>query len=148
MKIILLKDAKGVGRQGEIKDVSDGYALNHLIPRGLAQQATAEKVKAHEAATQKESESRAQEQQALVGKLKSLEAAKIEIVAKATEKGGLFKSLGIPDIRKAINSQKGIDVPAENIELEKPIKELGEHPLQLKTAGANVQLFVVVSKES
>lgn len=144
MKVILIKDVGGVGRRGEIRDVADGYALNHLIPHGLVQQATPEKVKSHEAAVQKEAETRAKEQEALVATVKSLENAHIEIFARATEKGGLFKSLGISDIQKAIREQKGGDIPAGAIELDKSIKEIGEHHVELKTAGAKARLLVVV----
>ncbi|HEV3245509.1 MAG TPA: 50S ribosomal protein L9 [Candidatus Paceibacterota bacterium] len=146
MKIILIKDVGGVGRHGEVKDVSDGYALNHLIPRGLAEQATPEKIKAHEAAVQKEGETRAKEQEALVGNIQSLEGARIEIAARATEKGGLFKSLGATDILKGILEQKKVDVPVEAISLEKPIKEVGDHELELKIAGAKARLTVAVKK--
>lgn len=146
MKIILLKDVGGIGRHGEVKDVSDGYALNHLIPRGLAQQATAEKVKAHTAAAQQESDARAKEQQALVSAIQSLEGARVEISAKATEKGGLFKSLGVSDIQRAVRDQKGTTVPDGAVQLEKPIKELGDHQIEVKAAGSSSRLTVVVKK--
>ena len=146
MKVILLKDMKGVGRHGEVKEVADGYALNRLIPGGLAQQATPEKIKTHAAAVQKESEARAHEQQALVAKIQSLEGAHIEISARATEKGGLFKSLGVPDIQKAIREQKKTDLPDGTISLEKPIKQIGDHELSIKTAGATARLVVAIKK--
>ncbi len=148
MKVLLLKDVGGVGRHGEIKDVADGFALNSLIPRGLAAQATPDKIKAHEVATQKEHEARAKEHGVLVAKLQSLEGARIEIAARATQKGGLFRSLGVADIQKAIRSQKGIDVPAETIILEKPIKELGDHEVEMKTAEVSSRLVVVVKEEA
>lgn len=144
MKVIMLKDVGGVGRRGEVKDVSDGYGLNHLIAHGFAQQATPEKIKAHEEATKKESEARAKEEQALIAKVRSLEGARVEIGARATEKGGLFKSLGVLDIQKAIREQKNIEIPAECISLEKPIKEIGDHEIQLKTADVKSRLLVAV----
>ena len=146
MKIILLKDVGGIGRHGEIKDVSDGYALNHLIPRGLAQQATEEKIKTHAAAMQQETDARAKEQQSLAGAVQSLEGARIEISAKATEKGGLFKSLGVADIQKAIRDQKATTIPDSAIQLEKPIKTTGDHTVEMKAAGSSSRLTVVVKK--
>lgn len=146
MKILFLKDVGGVGRSGEIKEVADGYALNSLIPNGSAVQATPEKIQAHAVATQREQQTREKEEQVLTAKLQSLEGARIEITARATEKGGLFKSLGVPDIQKAIRERKGTELPAETILLEKPIKELGDHELELKTAGVKVRLTVVIKK--
>ncbi|HTR18997.1 MAG TPA: 50S ribosomal protein L9 [Candidatus Paceibacterota bacterium] len=147
MKVILLKDVGGVGQRGQVKDIADGYALNYLIPSGAAAQATPEKVAAHEAAQKKEGELKEAQQQELTEKVNSLEGGRIEISARATEKGGLFKSLGVADIQKSIQVQKNIDIPASAIGLEKPIKELGEHVVQLKTPGAQARLTVVV-KES
>lgn len=146
MKIILLKDVGGVGRHGEVKDVSDGYALNHLIPNGFAEQATKEKIASHASAMKKETEAREKEQQALTANLQSLEGARIELSARATEKGGLFKSLGAADIQKAIREQERIDIPVATISLEKPLKELGEHEVELKTPDAKARLTVVVKK--
>lgn len=146
MKVIFVKDVGGVGRRGEVKEVTDGYAMNHLIAHGLAQQATPDKVKAHEAAVQKENEAKAHEQQELTSKIQSLEGARVEISVRATDKGGLFKSLGVADILKAIKQQRSVDVPADVILLEKPIKETGEHQVELKTAGTTSRLLVIVKK--
>jgi large subunit ribosomal protein L9 len=146
MKIILLKDVGGVGRHGEVKEVADGFALNKLIPAGLAQQATPEKIKSHAAEMQKAHDAREHEQQALVAKVQSLEGARVEIGARATEKGGLFKSLGVADIQKAIREQRNVELPTDTIALEKPIKEIGDHELTIKTAGANARLVVAVKK--
>jgi large subunit ribosomal protein L9 len=146
MKVIFLKDVGGVGRHGEIKDVADGYAMNHLIPNGFVAQATPEKIKAHAAAQQKDQAVREQERQELTTNIQSLEGARIEVDARATEKGGLFKSLGATDIQKAISEQKHIDLPVQTIELEKPIKEIGEHPIHIKTTGAKAGVVFVVGR--
>jgi|SRR5665213_173156 len=146
MKVILLKDVRGVGQRGDIKEMTDGYALNHLIPNGLAEQATPEKVSSHAAAELKESEAKKAEEQILTANLKSLEGARIEIEARATDKGGLFKSLNAADIQKSIRVQKNINIPINLISLEKPIKEVGEHALLIKTPSAMARLTVVVKK--
>jgi large subunit ribosomal protein L9 len=146
MKVILLKDVGGVGQRGNVKEIADGYALNFLIPNGLAEQATSEKVAAHAAAQKRESLAHEKEVQALVAKIESLEGARIEFSVRATEKGGLFKSLGVADIQRSIQVQKNIDIPVSTIVLEKPIKEVGEHALELKTPGALARLTIVVKK--
>ena len=143
MKIIFLKDVAKVGQQGGVKEVSDGYALNFLIPRGLAIQATPDKLATHLAKQKKNEELRAQKNQALVSVIQSLEGKRVEIIARATEKGGLFKSITIRDIKKAL----GKDIPEESIVLEGVIKQVGERPIKVRCAGAeaNVVLAVVAA---
>jgi large subunit ribosomal protein L9 len=148
MKIILLKDVGGIGQRGQVKDVADGYGLNHLIPNGLAEQATPEKIKQHAAAQQKNEAAREQERQALTEKVQSLEDARIEVSVRATEKGGLFKSFGALDIQKAIEEQKRIELPVEAIVLEKPIKEIGEYHIEIKTTGAKAGLALIIQRSS
>ena len=145
MKVIFLKDVGGVGQRGTIKDISDGYAQNFLIPNGLAEQATAEKITAHQKAQEQETATRAKEAEVLETSVKSLEGGKIEITVRATEKGGLFKAIGVADIVRAVREQKEKEVPAENVELEKPIKEVGEHPVSIGAGKAKARLTVVVS---
>ena len=144
MKVIFLKDVGGVGQRGTIKDISDGYAQNFLIPNGLAEQATAEKITSHQKAQEQETATRAKEMETLETSVKSLEGGRIEITVRATEKGGLFKAIGAADIVRAIREQKEKEVPAENVELEKPIKEVGEHPVSIGAGKAKARLTVVV----
>lgn len=146
MKIIMLKDVGGVGRHGEVKDIADGYALNYLIPNGLAKQATAQAIATHDDEQRKESEARERERQVLVENVKSLEGGRIELTARATEKGGLFKALSAQDVQKALQEQRKVVLPADAIMLEKPIKEIGEHSIEIKTAGASARLVVAVKR--
>ena len=144
MKVIFLKDVGGVGQRGTIKDISDGYAQNFLIPNGLAEQATAEKITAHQKAQERETETRAKEAETLETSVKSLEGGKIEITVRATEKGGLFKAIGVADIVRAVREQKEKEVPAENVELEKPIKEVGEHTIKITFGEVKVEITLAV----
>ena len=116
MKVILLKDVGGVGQHGTVKDVSDGYALNFLIARGLAVQATPEKIAAFEIAQKREVEIREQERIVLVKSVQGLEGTRIELKVRATEKGGLFKAVTVVDIIKLLN----VDIPENAVQLEKP----------------------------
>lgn len=143
MKVILLKDVAKVGQRGTIKDVADGYAQNMLIARGLAEQATPEKIVAHEAARKRHEAEEAKEAQALAVTIQTLEGKRIEITARATEKGGLFKSLGAKDIVRALG-EKGSMVPVETVQLEKPLKEVGEHKILIASGNvrAHVNVFV------
>ncbi|OGG53907.1 50S ribosomal protein L9 [Candidatus Kaiserbacteria bacterium RIFCSPHIGHO2_01_FULL_53_29] len=143
MKVILLKDMAKVGQHGTIKDVADGYALNFLIARGLAVQATPEKIAAHTAMQKREGEAREKEAQATVATIKSLEGKRIEIKARATEKGGLFKSITAADIKKVI----GKEIPEDSIQLTKPIKEIGEYVVKIAAAGAEATITLDVTAQ-
>ena len=145
MKVILLKDVKGVGQRHEIKTVADGYAVNFLFPNKAAEVATEEKIKqfeklrlAHEAEVQK-----AEEQ--LANKVASLKGKKITLVLKATEKGGLFKAVAAKDITKAILGEHSIEIPEDSIHISTPIKTVGEHTLQLSSKNNKVELEVIVN---
>ena len=138
MKVLFLKDVGGVGQAGKIKDVADGYAMNFLIARGMAVQATPEKVAAHAAATKREGEAHAREQAELAKAVQALEGARIEMKVRATDKGGLFKSITVSDIQKSLK----VAIPESAITLPKPIKEVGEHPIKIKTAGVSAEIIV------
>ena len=144
MKVIFLKDVGGVGQKGKVKEVSDGYALNFLIPHGAAEQATPEKIAKHNALQEQENAKKAAAEQALATTIQSLEGAVIEIKSRATEKGGLFKSIGAADIARAIVEQKKRDIPVASIMLEKPLKEVGEHKIIVKTEKAKAHVTVAV----
>lgn len=146
MKIILLKDVAKVGQRGSIKEIADGYALNYLIPNGLAEQATPDKVAAHAKARKQEDEAREREGAALVATIKSLEGARIEISARATDKGGLFKSITSADIVKAILSERRAIVPESSITLAKPIKEIGELPITIKAPEAEASITLSITR--
>ncbi len=147
MKVILLKDVVNVGQKGSVKEVSDGYAQNFLIARGLAEQATAEKIAALQSAQEREEKARVQELAALGALVQSLEGKKVELQVRATEKGGLFKAIGASDIARTIKEQTEKNIPVEGIKLSKPIKEVGEHAVELVSGDARAHVTVVVSAE-
>lgn len=148
MKVILLKDVGGVGKKGDIKEVKDGYALNLLIPQRLAEQATKEKKALHEAEQKKHADARAAAEAALGSLIKSLQGERIEMKLRATEKGGLFKSVGAEEIASAILAQKRARIPADSIELKLPIKTTGEHPVSLSGAGAKAEIVFAILAQS
>ena len=144
MKVILLKDIGGVGRAGEVKDIADGYVMNFLIPRGLAEQATPEKVATH---AKKQAELTAQkekDEEKLKTVVQSLMGARIEMKLRATEKGGLFKAVGPKEITQALKEQKDVMLPMEAIHPLEPIKTIGDHVIKISAAGAESELMLKV----
>ena len=146
MKVILIKDVAKVGQHGTVKEVADGYALNFLIARGLAIQATPEKMAAHEMAQKREVEARERDHVALVKAIQSLEGARVEITARATEKGGLLNRLQSA-ISQSDLEQKGIKIQEEVIVLQKPIKQTGESKITLALPDVKITLAVIASSK-
>ncbi|ARA98175.1 50S ribosomal protein L9 [Geobacillus thermodenitrificans] len=125
MKVIFLKDVKGKGKKGEIKNVADGYANNFLFKQGLAIEATPANLKALEAQKQKE-QRQAAEELANAKKLKEqLEKLTVEIAAKAGEGGRLFGSITSKQIAEALQAQHGLKLDKRKIELSDAIRALG-----------------------
>ncbi len=126
MKIILLQDVAKVGRRYNVKEVAEGYARNFLMPRGFAEVATPEKLGALEEKKKQvvlAANARGDEIKKL---FEEVGARVFEIKAKADEKGHLFAAVKAEDISQATR------VPAEFIELEHPIKQVGDYEVKAK----------------
>lgn len=143
MKVILLRDVRGLGQVHDIKDVAQGYAHNFLLPHKYAVAATEEKLKEIEAKKAQLETERIQEEERLAANIQSLEHKRVTIVARATEKGGLFKSLTAADVSKVIKLEYGLDIPEAAIEIEH-LKTVGEHQARLRSKSAQAECTVVV----
>lgn len=141
MKVILIKDVRRVGQAGQIISVHDGYAINFLFPQKLAEPATEEKIKQVEANKASRDAAAQKERDQLDAKISSLRGKKVVIQARATEKGGLFKSLGQKEIAKAILAEHSLEIPEDCIVLE-PIKTLGDHSVSLRGPSQKSDLTV------
>ena len=144
MKIILLRDVKGLGRKYDVKEAKDGYALNLLIPQGLAIHATDKNIREVDIKKRTDLEHRKIQEDLLIMNLKELNGAKIEMMEKANEKGHLFAGIHKEQIIPEIKKQTRIDMLPEFIILEKPIKEVGEHEITVKVADKTVKFKLVV----
>ena len=110
MKVILLKDVKGSGKAGDIVKVSDGYARNMLIPKGLAKEATQGNIKTLEKQKEKMAEKFAADKKAAEELAEKMETLTVDIVTKGGEGGRLFGSVTSKDIADALKEQHGIEV--------------------------------------
>ena len=147
MKVILLKDLKGMGREHETVDISDGHALNYLIPQKFAIAATASAMKEAGQRRKQVTDRVALDAALLVQNIASLVDARIVIKVKANEKGHLYDAIGEPDIRKAAKEQARIDLSDDAIKLEKPIKEIGTFDIPVAAAGAFGKFSITVEAE-
>jgi large subunit ribosomal protein L9 len=147
IEVILREDVDQLGRAGSVVRVKPGYARNFLLPRGLAYEAT-EGNKKRIAAEGKAREARRAEDRARAGDLAAkLEALSITIEAKAGDGERLFGSVTSQDIAAALE-RAGQPVDKRRIELEHPIKTLGEHQVAVRVhpdVPARVRVTVVPS---
>lgn len=131
MKVIFLQDVKGKGKQGEVKEVSEGYARNYLIPKNLVVEASKGNMKQLEAkkkGEEKQAEKEYEEALELKEKLESLEVA---LLAKAGEGGRLFGSVTSKQIVQELKKKK-ITLDKRKLELNDPIRTLGYTDVPVK----------------
>ncbi len=132
MKVILLHDVPNIGRKYEIKNVSDGYARNFLFPRKLARIATMQNIQDIEKQKKRHEQEKEIQKDILEKNIAALDGLEISITEKANEKGHLFAGIRKEEISKILKEQKHLDIPSGIIELEKPIKEIGEYKIKVK----------------
>lgn len=132
MKIILLKDVAKVGKKFDVKDISEGYAHNLLIPRGLAIAATPDALKRIDLERARDEGERKIRHELLVKNLTELDGVTITMLEKANEKGHLFAGIHKAEIIPEIQKQTRIQIDAEHMVLDKPIKEVGMHVIEVK----------------
>ncbi len=132
MEVILKKDVKGTGKEGEIVKVSDGFARNRLIPGGLAIEATPANKRAFEREKAKIAEKLAADRAEAEAFAKKLSAEPVVVKTKVGENGKLFGSITAIDIANAISEQTGNEVDKRKIVLSKPIKETGITEVEIK----------------
>lgn len=130
MKVILLQDVARIGRRFEIKDVPDGHALNFLIPRKMAEPATLENVKRVTDRAKKQENEHAHAGEQFDNALRRLEAEAVVMKTEANGQGHLFKGIKPVDIAAYVNTL-GITLHADQIELSRPIKEVGTHTIHV-----------------
>ena len=148
MKVILLSDIRGSGKKYDIKNVSDGYAMNFLLPNKLADRATAKRVKEIELMRQEMSEEKRIQNNLLEKNFDALKNVRIEMSEKANEKGSLFKGISPDILSRELKKQVHIDLPENAIMLEKPIKELGEYTVPVVVGEHKTSFMLVVSVKS
>jgi len=145
MKVILLKDVRKVGKKFEVRDVSDGYALNFLIPQKSAEVATEASLRRLETLKTRDQAEKKVHEDLLLKNLKDLDGKTIELVESANDKGSLFKGVHREEIVVAIKKETQIDMAPEYIMLEKPLKEVGEHTVEARVQDKTVKFKVNIT---
>lgn len=149
MDVILTENVKNLGTIGEVVKVKPGYGRNYLVPQGLAVEASESKLKElehHRRQLNRKAEKLSKEASDVKARIEAIECT---FVHKASEEGKLFGSVTSMEIAENLAAQ-GVEIDRRKIMLEQPIKELGEHEVDIKlNAGVNAILKVhVISEEA
>lgn len=145
MKVLLIKDVKGLGKAGEVKEVKDGYGQNFLIGKGFAKVASTEVLRKHASDVKKKEEQDRYELE-LMNKLKESLADKKVIVKKQLgANGALFGGVTKDEISQAIKEQYNLGLDKKSIQ-DYSIKAEGEYKVSAKLGHGIVAEFVVVVK--
>ncbi|MDQ3077167.1 MAG: 50S ribosomal protein L9 [bacterium] len=147
MKVILLKDVKKVGKKFEVKDVADGFALNFLIPRKFAEVSNDSNTRKVETLKVRDTAEKKIQEDLLMKNLKGLEGITLELKENANGKGHLFKGVHKEEIVAGLKTQGHLDIPSDYIVLEKPIKEVGEHTIEVKVQDKSANFKLVISAQ-
>ena len=132
MKVIFHEDVKGQGKKGELKEVSDGYARNYLLPRKLASEATADNINALKLKEKAKAAQIAKEKAQAEENAKKLGGVQVIIKAKAGNAGKLFGAVTSQEISTALKEQHGIEIEKNKIVQTEPIKTFGAYQIKAK----------------
>jgi large subunit ribosomal protein L9 len=146
---ILLKDVEGVGEAGVVVDVSKGYLRNFLIPRKLAQPATAASIQQAQVRMAQLEKAKADAIERAKENAATLSRTVLTIAQQAGDDGRLFGSVTSQDIADAIKEARGLKVDRRKINLEEPIKHIGTYMVDVEMAEgvtASVKTMVVEAK--
>ena len=141
MKVVLLKDVRDMGRAGSVIDVSDGHALNMLIPRKLAVLATPTAMKRVESLAKAANERRELDVKLVSDRIAALAEERTVIRKKANDQGHLYDGVDAKDIAEAMQ------LPEDAIRIEKPFKEVGEFEVPVSHGEDFGKITIVIEAE-
>lgn len=125
MKVVFIKDLKGQGKKGEVKEVSEGYAQNFLIKKGYAKQANAQAMSELQGQKRLEEKNAAAELQAAKDLKETIENLEVVVKAKSGEGGRLFGAVSTKQITAELQKVHGIKIDKRKMELPDGIRSLG-----------------------
>jgi len=146
MQVFFLQDVPRVGKKYDIKEVNNGYAMNFLIPRKLAELATPKTIAELEKRKKNIEIEREVQEDLLMKNLEEIKGKVITIKVKADEKGHLFSKIHTKEIAEEMKKQNHADISEEFIVLEKPIKEVGEHEIPIEIKGKKSSFKLVIEQ--
>lgn len=149
MKVIFNEDVRGQGKRGEMKEVSDGYARNYLLPRKLASEATPDMLNAFKLKEKAKKAQMAREKAQAEENAKRLDGVVVKISARAGQGGRLFGAITSQEISDALREQHGIEIEKNKIVQSEPIKSFGNFEVKAKLGyevSGKINVLVVEQK--
>ena len=147
MKVIMKEDVASLGKRGDTVKVSDGYARNYLIPKGLALEATGKNINVLEHTKKLIAQQSEKEKKKAESQVQQYSGVTVTIPCKVGEMDRLFGSVTGKDIEKAL-VEKGFEIEKKQIVIEDPIKSLGEHRVKIKLyPGVFADIAVTVTRQ-
>lgn len=148
MRVVLLQDVPRLGEAGEVKDVASGYARNFLLPRGLAELATPAVMKRVEAIREAEEKRRALLEAEMADVARSLDGVELTFKAKVGVQERLYGAVTSADIAEELGRVTGQEIDKRKIELEEPIRQMGEYEVLVRLSKEMVpKIKVIVAEE-
>lgn len=148
MKVILKEDVKGSGKKGDLVNVSDGYARNYLLPKGLAMEANNQAMGEFKAKQASVEHKAAVEKQEAEDVSKRIGGKTVKLTAKAGANGKLFGSVTAKEVAEAINREFNCAIDKRKVSLEMEIKAFGTYTAQVKLhPGIAAKVYVAVGEE-
>ena len=132
MKVILTQDVRGQGKRGQMIEVSDGYARNFLLPRKLAQEATADNINTMRMNDKATQERQAKERAEALELRNRMKDVTVVVTAKGGGAGRLFGSVTNTEVSEALAKQAGVQLDKRKIVLDEPIKSVGVYTVKCK----------------
>lgn len=146
MEIILTENVRNLGIEGETVEVADGYARNYLFPEKMAVRATEANKKRFQRRRERLEKERREREEAARKLADSLEGEQVTLAESASDEGSLYGSVGQEDVLEALTEAGYEDLSAQQIVIDEPIRETGEHTVRVSLAGsisAEVKVEVV-----
>ncbi len=146
MKVIFLQDVPRVGKKYDVKEINDGYVMNFLLPRKLAEAATPQAVMNLEKRKKNIEIEREVQEDLLMKNLEEIKGKVVTIKVKADEKGHLFKAIREKEIVEQMKAQHHADINEAFLVLEKPVKEIGEFEIPVKISNKKSAFKLLVER--
>ena len=132
MKVILKEDVKGLGSKEDMVNVSDGYARNYLLPRGIAVEVSAKNLNIMKARKDAQMSKKERDHKQALETAEKLKEVVVVVKSKAGENLKLFGSVTAKDISEELKRGHRVDVDKKKIVLEDPLRSVGEHEVDVK----------------
>ncbi len=149
MKVVFIEDVSTKEKKGDIKEVSDGYARNYLLPRGLALPASAGAVKAAEKISQERERKRVRLHDEYIELARQIEGKELRFKGKASSKGTLHGSITSADIADKLSNLVNIDIDKKKIVMKNSLHNIGEYEVEvIFSRDAAAKIMVIIERET